>query len=208
MQTNHWKFPGSYHPYHLFTLTTDHCPCGNPHPAAWYSGSLRGTLEPRHAGGRPTLSAEHPGQQHGHTTTTTACRPSRLAANRAACHAKHQDWTIEAWEVWRSIKISGLPLSQGNSTVTPMQSVADSTQLTCCRPFLQRRALIFATGQSYSSLKRLVALKAQIQKHARTPNAIGATTGDTKFHTLAPALAYRLPRISSLAYWMSQTTRF
>lgn len=56
----------------FFTLTTDHCPCGNPHPAARYSGSLRGTLKPRHASGRPTLSAKYPGRQHGHTTTTTA----------------------------------------------------------------------------------------------------------------------------------------
>ena len=58
---------------------------------------------------------------------------------------------------------------------------------------ISTRALIFATRQSYSSLKRPVALKAQIQKHVRTPNAIGATTGGTKFQTLAPAPAYRLP---------------
>lgn len=95
-------------------------------------------------------------------------------------------------------------------TRRPLQSKALLSQLNL--PVLQaspsRRALIFATGQTYSSLKRLVALKAQIQKHARTPDAIGATTGDTKFQTLAPALASRLPRISSLAYWTSQTTRF
>lgn len=89
----------------------------------------------------------------------------------------------------------------------PKQSVAEvEPTYLCCRP-ASRRALIFATGQSDSSLKRPVALKAQIQKHDRTPNAIGATTGDTKFQTLAPAPAYRLPRISSLTYRMSQTTR-
>lgn len=29
-QTNHWKIPGSDHPY---PFHTDHCPCGSPHPA-------------------------------------------------------------------------------------------------------------------------------------------------------------------------------
>lgn len=79
---------------------------------------------------------------------------------------------------------------------TAKHSVAESTQLIRAAG---QSALIFATRQSSSSLKRLVALKAQVQKHARTPNAIGATTGDTNFHTLAPTPAYRLPRISSLA---------
>lgn len=65
---------------------------------------------------------------------------------------------------------------------------------------LSTRAQISATRQTHSSLKRLVALKAQIQKHVRTPNAIGATTGDTKFQTPGsrsglPLAAHKLPGI-------------
>lgn len=68
-QTNHWKIPGSCYPY-LFTLTTARA---ETHiPQLRYSDWPRGTLKPRQAAGRPSLSARHPDQQHGHVTATTA----------------------------------------------------------------------------------------------------------------------------------------